>query len=89
MRVDVQAERLPAEARGIVVPAIGPEELARQMQLFQDLKAKLLDWKTDVVEIQGRPFVKRSGWRKFALAFNISDEIVKAERETHPDGGFT
>jgi hypothetical protein len=79
------------EERGlaIVAPAVSPSQLANQMRLFQELKARLLDYQTDVVEIQGRPFIKRSGWRKLALAFNISDEIVRAEKEDHPDGSFT
>ena len=50
------------------------------VQAMQDIKARLLD-ENDVVEIQGKKYIKRSGWRKVALAFNISTEIVSVERE--------
>ena len=72
---------------GIVKPAVPIDEIAAHMQLFQQLKAKLLS-KDDVVLIREKPFIKRSGWRKFALAFNISDEIVKAEREDLGEGEY-
>jgi len=72
---------------GIVKPAVPIDEIAAHMQLFQQLKVKLLS-KDDVVIIKEKPFIKRSGWRKFALAFNISDEIVKAEREDLGEGEY-
>jgi len=61
----------------IVTPAISAEKLVDHMKKFNELKSKLLD-KEDVVSIQGKPFVRRSGWRKIALAFNISDGKVVA-----------
>jgi len=67
----------------IVSLAISPEDMRAQMKLFQRMKASLLDKNNDISTIQGLPYIKRSGWRKFALAFNISDEIVKEERDEH------
>jgi len=64
----------------IVSPVLSVDKLAHHMKILQNLKTKLLtsqDW----LQIKDKPFIKRSGWRKFALAFGISDEIVKAERE--------
>jgi len=50
------------------------------MRAFQELKQKVLD-ANDMVTISGKQYTKRSGWRKIAMAFNISTEIVKIERE--------
>ena len=69
----------------IVIPAITPEAMKKQMKLFQSLKASLLDQGKDIASIQNKPFIKRSGWRKFALAFNISDEIVREQKEQQGD----
>jgi len=55
-------------------------EAITSMRAFQELKSKLLD-ENDVVEIEGKKYIKRSGWRKIALAFNISTEIVEVSRE--------
>jgi len=50
------------------------------MKAFQELKQKVLD-ANDTVVISGKQYIKRSGWRKIAMAFNISTEVVKIERE--------
>jgi hypothetical protein len=50
------------------------------MRAFQELKQKVLDT-NDTVTISGKQYIKRSGWRKIAMAFNISTEVVKIERE--------
>jgi hypothetical protein len=64
---------------GFIQPAMDPEAAKQYMQKFQQLKAALLS-KEDYAEIAGKSYVKRSGYRKFALAFNISDEITKEEK---------
>jgi len=71
---------MSVEASPIVVPAVSAVVMRASMQQFQSLKASLLD-KSDVATIQNKPFIKRSGWRKMALAFNLSDEIIKEEKE--------
>jgi len=47
---------------------------------FLELKEKVLQ-KDDVIVIAGKKYIKRSGWRKIALAFNISTEIVSVDRD--------
>jgi len=54
------------------------------MRAFQELKQKVLD-ANDVVTINGKQYIKRSGWRKIAMAFNISTEVLKIEREKIDD----
>jgi hypothetical protein len=61
-------------------------EAVSTMRAFQELKSKLLD-DNDVVQIEGKKYIKRSGWRKIALAFNISTEIVEVSRE-EKDGKY-
>ncbi|MFP3261665.1 MAG: hypothetical protein RXP28_02295 [Nitrososphaeria archaeon] len=61
-------------------------EAITSMRAFQELKGKLLD-DNDVVQIEGRKYIKRSGWRKIALAFNISTEIIEVSRE-EKDGKY-
>lgn len=71
---------ISVEASPIVRQAVSAEVMKEQMRQFQNLKASLLG-KSDIATIQNKPFIKRSGWRKLALAFNLSDEIIKAEKE--------
>lgn len=74
------------EASPIVCQAVSAEAMKAQMRQFQSLKAGLLDT-SDVVTIKNRPFIKRSGWRKMGLAFNLSDDIIKEVRNDF-EGGF-
>ena len=50
------------------------------IRAFQELKQKVLD-ANDIVIISGKQYIKRSGWRKIAMAFNLSTEVVKIERD--------
>ena len=68
------------EKNAITLVAPNVVEAITSMRAFQELKSKLLD-ENDVVQIEGKKYIKRSGWRKIALAFNISTEIVEISRE--------
>ena len=77
-----------AKEEGIMLPEVA----AARMRLFEALKLSLLndsDIQTFVDKGKQRSFIKRSGYRKLALAFNISDEIIKEEREQDPASGLT
>jgi hypothetical protein len=58
-----------------------------RLRRVQLLKKSILD-KTDIAEIQGKTYVKRSGWRKLQSALAISDRIVSKEREEQDNGNF-
>ncbi len=64
---------------------ITPEVLVKRMAVWQDLHNKLLT--SDDIQVfklkdgKEKAFKKRSAWRKLALAFNISDDITKEEKE--------
>jgi hypothetical protein len=71
-----------------VLPLVSPEKAAEQWALFEALKAKLLG-DQDYQLIQGKRYIKRSGFRKIAVYFGISDRILKEERSERDDGSFT
>ena len=62
------------------LPAMSPETAKKAMQTYQAICREMLD-KSDVVDIQGKQYKKRSAYRKLARAFGISDEIIKEEHE--------
>ncbi len=69
----------------MIRPLATPDEALDNWQAFEALKGKLIT-KDDIQHIQGRDFVKKSGWRKIAAAFGISTECVAEEREDIPGG---
>lgn len=55
------------------------EKLAKYFEQFQQVKSSIIIKGVDTVNINGKEHVKRSGWRKLATAFSISDSIEKEE----------
>jgi hypothetical protein len=83
------APRPPAE-REVLMP-LDPERVVEGMRRYQQLLRDLLDqsdWQTE--DKNGnpleRPFLKKSGWRKIARAFNLSFERVHSRVERDEDG---
>ncbi|MBX5489577.1 MAG: hypothetical protein IRZ14_00370 [Chloroflexi bacterium] len=72
---------VPADASqsGVLRPVASPEEVLAAWAQFQELKRSLLTL-DDYQEIQGRARIKKSGWRKIAAAFGISDQLLREER---------
>ncbi|MEM2002163.1 MAG: hypothetical protein QXT77_05930 [Candidatus Methanomethylicaceae archaeon] len=66
----------------LVSPPISTEEVLDHFKKIQDLKQRLVDLKTDVIKIAEKPYILKSGWRKLAFAFNLSDEIIREEKES-------
>jgi len=71
----------------LIEPAADIAELKKHWENIQELKKSILD-KSDIQEIGDRTYVKRSGWRKMAAAFAISDRIVSKDREELAGGAF-
>jgi hypothetical protein len=71
-----------------VLPLVSPEKAAEQWALFEALKAKLLSGE-DYQTIAGKRFIKRSGFRKIAVYFGISDRLVREERADRNDNSFS
>lgn len=83
-------EARPAGEVSIIRPIATPAEVLAAWQQFQDLKRSLLTLE-DYQEIQGRARIKKSGWRKIAAAFGISDQLLREERrevEVPPHGRY-
>ncbi len=66
------------ETLSVVSPDV--QGTVKALEQFKKLKTSVLG-PEDTVIIEGKPFIKRSGWRKIALAFNISTEILSIEHE--------
>jgi len=76
-----------APTQEIVKPLVSVEQAVEQWNIFEDLKQQLLV-EDDYAKIQGKPYVKKSGFRKIAVFFNLSDEIIHEERVDREDGSF-
>jgi hypothetical protein len=61
-----------------VIPLLSPEEAVEAWNRFLELKRQLLT-DEDYQTIAGKKFTKKSGFRKLALAFNISDRVVDSQ----------
>lgn len=70
----------------IVMPAVSKEKALEAFRAYQDL-AKEICTEDDVQEIQGKPFKKKSFWRKCQRFFNLSLEKI-AERREEVDSKF-
>ena len=80
------ATREPADV-SIIRPVASADEVMAAWRQFQELKRSLLTIE-DYQDIQGKLRIKKSGWRKIAAAFGISDQIVREERR-EIEGGST
>lgn len=73
---------------GIIQPEVTADEIVDWMKKFTELKQKLLD-EHDTTTIQTKEgpkkIIRKSGWRKLALAFNINDRIIDEQREDRMD----
>jgi len=58
---------------------VTPEQAKEQYKTFEELKAALLS-PNDYATIMGKPYVTKSGFRKIAVVFGLSDEIVDEEK---------
>lgn len=75
------AEPLPVQ------PLISPELAAKAWREFLELKQKLLD-DGDYALIKGKKVIRKSGFRKLSVVFNLSDEIVEQEKTIREDDSF-
>lgn len=70
-----------------VMPLMTAQEAKQAWQKFEDLKAAVLT-NADYQDIAGKTYIKRSGFRKLAVFFGISDKILTEERKDRTDGSF-
>ena len=80
----VEAEPVDQSA-GLIQPAATGDEIAELYNKYDEIKSKIIT-DNDKMSMRGQTFTKKSGWRKIATAFNISDTIIKKERDEIPEG---
>jgi transcription initiation factor TFIIIB Brf1 subunit/transcription initiation factor TFIIB len=68
-------QHLPLE----IIEPMDIDKLAIAFKRFEDFKNRLLT-PEDSVKIGNKLFLKKSAWRKWALACSVSDEILSQER---------
>jgi ssDNA-binding Zn-finger/Zn-ribbon topoisomerase 1 len=79
----------------VVAPVVTPQQAKEAWNMFQATKKSLLegsDYQSIITKsfrggswiTEKKPFVKKSGWRKLATAFNLSDTVIK-ELRVHYD----
>lgn len=71
----------------IVRPAISAVQAKQAWQEYLDMRSVILE-KSDFQAIQGKDFIKKSGWRKFATFYNLTDKIVQEDRIDSGNGVF-
>lgn len=67
-----------------VMPLMNPVEAKAAWELYEKVKGALLS-AGDYQAIGGKQYIKRSGFRKIAVAFGISDTIISEERLNRDD----
>jgi len=89
------------EYMAIVEPVAPTDKLLAGLQRFEELKKALLtdeDWQIIWVTVKDpdtgeknrerKKFIRRTGFRKLALAFNLSTKLASEQRVDRPDGSF-
>lgn len=71
-------ELVPIENTGEMISPVDVEGAVEYWEQYTKLTEQILD-KSDYQKIGKKTFKKKSAWRKYQAAFNISDEIVKEE----------
>lgn len=81
MAEDKESQALIVKNSAIVLPAVTPDEAKKSMEEYQNLKKSIIDEKSDVQDIAGEKFLKKSYWRKLATFFNITVDVVEEKHE--------
>lgn len=70
-----------------VLPLVSPAVAAQQWATYQELKRKLLT-DEDFSNIKGKRHANKSAFRKLAVFFGLSDDILQQERVEREDDSF-
>jgi hypothetical protein len=89
-------DALPHEVRSLTVQDTGPvalpvpvDQVIQQWQEYQELTRRLLDdsdYQSTGSGPNAKRFKKKSAWRKYSRAFNLTDRVVFEHVERAPDG---
>lgn len=78
-----------AQSSALVLPSVSADGMRAAMRAYTELKAAVLtDADYQPIKLRGevKKFVKRSGWRKLAVAFSVSSDKI-AEEIDYDDAG--
>ncbi|MCY4491497.1 MAG: hypothetical protein OXC46_08560, partial [Thaumarchaeota archaeon] len=90
MTDDVQTQPLqeiPTQIQPARPMEITVSEMKARLDKFLELKKAVL--KDHIMDIHGKAYIKKSGWRVAAVVFGLADEITRCERQDRPDGSYT
>jgi hypothetical protein len=80
---------VPAKATqagfAVVQPAVSTDQALAHFQRFLEIKEKVLN-DNDKEPIKGKPYIRKTGWRKIKTMFNLTEEILESKRERFEDG---
>jgi len=62
-----------------------PELVQENIKIFREALPKLLDPKVDMSKIQGKDFIRKSGWNVINGYFNVKTHPTKSWRNEYPD----
>ena len=68
-------EIVVVEDNSAAISTVNVDQAIQEWNAYQKITELMLD-ETDYQQIQGRAFKKKSAWRKYARAFNITTEII-------------
>ena len=68
-------EIVVVEQDSAAISTVNVDQALQEWNAYQKITELMLD-ETDYQQIQGRAFKKKSAWRKYARAFNITTEII-------------
>jgi hypothetical protein len=81
----VKVEKPESQIQDLVlIPVAAPDDLVAAMHNYQEIMHKLLDASDYYQAGDGISRIRKSGWRKLALAFGLSDEILDEKRLVNP-----
>ena len=68
------------ETESIVTLPMAKEQILLKFKQIQELKKGILE-DSDKISIDGKPYILKSGWRKLEFALNLTDTIMREEKE--------
>lgn len=78
----------PAVVKEQAVSTVNVDQAIEDWKAYQKVTAMILD-ESDYVDIKGNQYKKKSAWRKYSRAFNISTEILEKEILKNDKGSVT
>ena len=68
-------EVMVVEQNSAAISTVNVDQALQEWEAYQKITEMMLD-ESDYQNIQGKAFKKKSAWRKYARAFNITTEII-------------